>query len=69
MEYNELRWETVDKAPTDGRSVLAAFKGQFGWIVFIAKALPTPYGVMAPGYAEPTHFATFSTPDDDPITW
>lgn len=49
-------WFTVDTAPTDGREVLAAFKGQFDWVIFIAHAYGAPYGVHAIGYAKPTHW-------------
>jgi hypothetical protein len=47
-------WRPVEEAPKDGRQVLATFKGQFGWLQFIAWA--GAEGVNAPGYAKPTHW-------------
>lgn len=51
-------WYTIATVPTDGRKVLAAFRHpQFGWVIYIAHAFQSPYGVRADGYAKPTHWA------------
>lgn len=50
-------WEPVATAPTDGRQVLACFKGQFKWQIFIAYARQKSHGgVQAIGYATATHW-------------
>lgn len=50
-------WQPIKTAPKDGRQVLACFKGQFEWIIFLAHAT-SAHGVMASGHAAPTHWMT-----------
>ena len=54
-------WHKVeDKLPEYGETVLAAFKGQFHWVMFTAN-LCNINGVIrlaAQGYAEPTHWTS-----------
>jgi len=38
-------WKLIETAPKDGRKVLACFKGQFEWLIFVAHAYPL--GVLA----------------------
>lgn len=50
-------WKLADEAPEDGREVLACFKGQHTWVVFLARAYPRSHGgLRATGYASPTHW-------------
>ena len=49
-----------------GREVLAAFQGQFDWVIFIARAYPLSRGgVKAPGYASPAHWMPRPDPPDE----
>lgn len=61
------KWQTIETAPTDGRKVLAAFKGQFGWYVFVARAHKNAVvSQIGSGHALPTHWAPLpETPDGD----
>ena len=52
--YERAMWRPISEAPRDGTEVLAAFKGQFRWIVF--KAHCGAHGLSAPGHAPPTHW-------------
>lgn len=59
------KWKLVSDAPTDGREVLATFKGQFGWVYFIARANPALYGgVNALHHAKPTHWMPLESPKE-----
>lgn len=59
-------WKSMDIAPKDGSEILCCFKGQFSWVIFIGRSYPQPYGVVAPGYAPPTHWMPLpSSPDID----
>lgn len=59
----EQGWQPIETAPKDGRKVLAAFKGQFAWMMFVAIA--GPFGVSEPGYAAPTHWRPLPEPPID----
>lgn len=64
MPQNETTtWEPVATAPTDGREVLACFKGQFRWVIFIAHAHSS--GVRAPGHAPATHWMPMPEPPEE----
>ncbi len=54
------KWLPIETAPKDGRDVLAAFQGQFRWVMFTAQA--NPQGVVAAGYASPTHWQPLPAP-------
>ena len=58
-------WQKVESAPTDGREVLAAFRGQFSWVMFIALAHPLSHGgLRADRYAKPTHWMPLPEPPE-----
>lgn len=56
-------WARAEDAPTDGRYVLACFRGQFGWVRFIAHAGVA--GLFAPDYAKPTHWMDLPEPPNE----
>lgn len=59
----DFTWRLIETAPTDGRQVLACFKGQFSWVIFTAAAAPqSGGGVWAPGHATPTHWMPIPEP-------
>lgn len=62
-ELNGLRWKkaTVEDLPPIGTKVLAAFEGQFEWVMFPA-SMTKHNGIYAPGYATPTHWRPWPTP-------
>ncbi len=60
-----MQWQPIESAPTDGREVLAAFRGQFQWVIFTARCCNQPYGVYNCGYAKPTHWMPLPAPPKD----
>lgn len=56
-------WRPIAEAPKDGQ-VLAAFKGQFGWVMFLASWSLAHNRLYASGYAEPTHFMLITPPEE-----
>ena len=59
-------WQPCATAPDDGRKVLACFKGQFEWVIFVAYATRKSHGgVYAPGHASPTHWMPLPEPPEE----
>lgn len=56
-------WQPIDTAPKDGTQILACFKGQFDWVIFIAHSDKSR--VWAAGYASPTHWQPLPKPPSD----
>ena len=57
-------WKPASDAPKDGTDVWAAFKGQFGWVMFTARCTPHN-GVYAAGYAPATHYRPLPMPPSE----
>lgn len=62
---SKVNWKLVKHAPEDGREVLACFRHQFGWVVFVATAQPRSMGgVQQAGFAPPTYYADMPDPPE-----
>ncbi len=57
-------WRPIETAPKEGQDVLACFKGQFEWVMFIA--ICGRFGPKAHGYADPTHWMPLPDAPKDP---
>lgn len=57
-------WMPIETAPKDGQKVLAAFKGQFDWVIFVGYATANN-GVFCPNHARPTHWMPLPPPPKD----
>ena len=64
--YEAALWRPISEAPRDGQRILAAFKGQFGWVQFAAIAFGPES--RAVGYAKPDFFRPLPAPPRDPET-
>jgi hypothetical protein len=47
--------------PEVGQRVMACFKGQFDWVIFVATSTVHD-GLSQPGYARPTHWMPLPEP-------
>jgi hypothetical protein len=60
-QIKALDWISVkERLPKMNEEVLAGFMGQFQWVAFVATMGRD--GLMAPGYAIPTHWQPLPTP-------
>lgn len=55
IEATQVMWQPISTAPKDMTEILCCFVGQFDKLVCFV-AIGTPYGIVAQGYAEPTHW-------------
>lgn len=57
-----MKWIRVRiRLPEFGQQALATFKGQFGWVMFVARN-DRWEGFSAPGYAAPTYWKPLPNP-------
>ena len=58
-----MKWISVDeRLPDYGVRVLAAFKGQFTWVMFVAQKYKGE--IREAGYASPTHWMPLPDPPE-----
>lgn len=62
--YEAALWQPIETAPTDGTVIIAAFMGQFTWVIWTA--ITCRGGTAGDGHAPPTHWRPLPASPKEP---